>query len=174
MQSRKMMGLEIPGDERVPVPARDWRGMKLALWRSKAAWEMAECAAREIVERCKHVEGCPGAVVETEPCLPYRYEKSPQGVDETDEAYTKRPGALVQQGCPDREQRMSALTILNAARMFGPIDARRPADEPYYAPSREYFSEVLGDLGAAQAELEVLRGGVQQVTLPTPNEQEPT
>lgn len=146
-----MMGLEVPGDERVPVPTRDWRGMKLALWRSKAALEIAERAAREIIDRCAHAPGCLGREVETEPCLRDRHDLG---------------GTLISRGCPDREQRMSALVILNAVRMFGPINARRPADEPYYAPSREYFSEVLGELGAAQAELEVLRGVVQQVTIP--------
>jgi len=146
-----MMGLEVPGDERVPVPVRDWRGMKRALWRSKASWEIAEREAREIVKRCAHAVGCPAQKIESEPCVSDRYDFE---------------GVLISHGCPDREQRMSALVILNAARAYGPVDARRPADETYYAPSREYFSEVLGELGAAHAELEALRGGVQQVTLP--------
>jgi hypothetical protein len=61
---------------------------------------------------------------------------------------------------------MSALVILNAVRAFGAAKVRRPADEPYYAPSREYFSEVIADLAASQAELEFLRGGRLQVTIP--------
>ena len=62
---------------------------------------------------------------------------------------------------------MSALVILNAARQFAPVDARQLAKAPYYAPSREQFSEVLGELGAAQAELKALRGTV--VTMPVEN-----
>jgi hypothetical protein len=131
MDPKKMMGVEVPGDQRVPVPVRDWNAMKLALWRSKIALDIVAHAAAELVSRAAHMEGCPGKVVETEPCL----------ID-----------------CPDRELRMSALVILNAARQFAPIDARKPANAPYYAPSREYFSEVLATLAIAQAELEALRG----------------
>lgn len=139
-KTQKMMGFDTPGDQRVPVPVRDWNAMRLALWRSKVSWDIVVQAAAELVERCAHMEGCPGKSVETEPCL---------------------------QDCPDRELRMSALVILNAARQFAPADARKPADAPYYAPSREYFSEVLAELVVAQTELEVLRGSA--VTEPTAN-----
>jgi hypothetical protein len=131
MDPKKMMGFDVPGDQRVPVPARDWNAMKLALWRSKVALDIAAHAAAELVARSAHMEGCPGKEIETEPCLP---------------------------DCPDRELRMSALVILNAARQFAPVNARQPANAPYYAPSREYFSEVMAELAVAQAELEVLRG----------------
>jgi hypothetical protein len=132
MDQRKMMGFEAPGDQRVPVPVRDWNALKLALWRSRVAWDIAERAAKEIVDRCGHMEGCAGKIAETEPCLA---------------------------DCPDRELRMAALVILAAARQFAPTDARKPANAPYFAPSREYYSAVMAELAAAQAELEALRGG---------------
>lgn len=129
----RWMGYEVPGDQPVKVPARDWEATKLALWRSRVAWQIAQRAAAEMVERCRHAPDCAGALSETEPCVAT---------------------------CPDREQRMSALVILNAARQFAPVNARHPAEQPYYAPSREYFSEVIAELAAAQAELEALRGTV--------------
>jgi hypothetical protein len=144
MLPRKMMGFETPDDQRVMVPIRDLAGTRLALWRSKVAWDIAERVALEIIGRCKHTEGCPGATVETEPCL---------------------------STCVDRELRMDALVILNAARMFAPTDARQPATGPYLAPSREYFSAVVAELGAVQIENDALRakllalGGEE----PTPN-----
>lgn len=131
MESKKMMGFEVPGDQRVPVPVRDWNAMKLALWRSKVALDISARAAADLVARAAHMEGCPGKELETEPCLP---------------------------DCPDRELRMSALVVLSAARQFAPVNARPPANAPYYAPSREYFSEVMAELAVCQAELEVLRG----------------
>jgi hypothetical protein len=75
------------------------------------------------------MEGCAGKTSETSPCLP---------------------------DCPDRELRASALVILNAARQFAPLDARRQADGPYYAPSRESFSETMAELGACQFEIDAL------------------
>lgn len=128
---RKMMGFENPGDVQVRIRVREWDGAKLALWRSLYAWEIAATQAVEILQRCGHMEGCPGKTEETEPCL---------------------------KDCPDREIRMSALVILNAARQFAPIHAIRPADQPYYAPTREYFSEVYGLMLAGQTELASLRG----------------
>lgn len=132
MDPQKMMGFDTPGDQRVPVPVRDWNAMRLAIWRSKVAWDIVVREADDLVKRAAHMEGCPGKAAETEPCLA---------------------------DCPDRELRMSALVILNAARQFAPVSARKPADAPYFAPSREYFSEVMAELVAAKAELEVLRGG---------------
>ena len=127
---RVMMGFETAGDQRVPVPVRNWNAMKRALWRSRVGWEITMRAASGIVERCAHAEGCPGAKLEAEPCL---------------------------QDCPDREQRMDALVILNAARQHAPVDATAPAKEPYSAPSREYFSEVIAELAITQMRLEMLR-----------------
>jgi hypothetical protein len=126
---RKMMGLDVPADQKVAIPARTWSAVKLAMWRSRTGWEIALRAAVDMVQRCAHTEGCPGEANETEPCLP---------------------------SCPDREQRMSALVVLNAARMFAPVEARKPAGEAYSAPSREFFSEIVGELLALQAELEAL------------------
>ena len=131
MDPQKMMGFASPGDQKVSIPTRDWSAVKLALWRSRVAWEIAARAASEMVERCAHMTGCAGKDDEAEPCLP---------------------------DCPNRELRMSAQVILSAARQFAPVDARRPADGPYFAPSREYFSAVMAELAAAQAELEALRG----------------
>ena len=140
MDPQKMMGFEVPGDQRVPVPVRDWNAMKLALWRSKVALDISARAAADLVARAAHMEGCPGKELETEPCLP---------------------------DCPDREIRMSALVVLNAARQFTPPVASK-LNQPYTAPSREYFSGVVAELAACQAELETLRGTV--VTMPPSNE----
>lgn len=168
MQPNKMMGFETPGDQKIPVMVRDWNAMKLALWRSRTAWEIATREAAEILERCEHSGSCPAIEDETQSCRSDLYEKGPQAEGETDEVYAARAGVRVQQGCPDREVRMSALVVLNAARMFAPVDARRPANEPYMAPSREYFSEVIGELGVAQLEIEVLRAALREAGVPVP------
>lgn len=139
---RKMMGFDVPGDQKVTIQVRAWSAVKLALWRSRNGWEIALRAAVDIVQRCEHAEGCPGEANETEPCLP---------------------------ACRDREQRMSALVVLNAARMFAPVDVRKPANEPYSAPSREYFSEIIGELLAAQAELEASRAIIGGTIAPSQN-----
>lgn len=149
MNTSKMMGFESPGDQKVPISVRDWNALRLALWRSKVAWDIALRAATEIIDRCEHADGCTGVDIETDPCLP---------------------------NCHDRELRMSALVILNSARRFAPVDARRSANDPYFAPSREYFSEVVADLAASQAELaalhEVLRAaGVEAPSPPENTEQ---
>ena len=125
-----MMGFVTPGDQKVSVTVRDWDGMRRALWRSRHAWEIAMREATGLIARCAHMEGCPAKTDEKVPCLP---------------------------DCPDRELRMSALVILSAARQFAPLDARRQADGPYYAPSREGFSETMAELGACQVEIGVLR-----------------
>jgi hypothetical protein len=134
---KKMLGWESPDDKQVPIKVGVWNAQKLGLWRSKVGWDIAVRQAEDIVQRCRHANKCPSKTIETEPCLP---------------------------GCPDREIRMSALVILNAARQFAPVDAKRLASMPYYAPSREQFSEVLSELAATQAELEAVRGSV--VTAP--------
>lgn len=139
---RKMMGFDTPGDQKVSLPVRAWSAVKLALWRSRNGWEIAMRAANDIIGRCEHADECPGATIETEPCL---------------------------LGCPDREQRMSALVVLNAARMFAPADARKPANEQYSAPSREYFSEIIGELLATQAELEALHAVIGAPVTPPAN-----
>jgi hypothetical protein len=129
-QQRKMMGLDTPGDKVVSISVRDWDSMRLAVWRSRTAWDAVEKQAKALIGAAKHAEGCPGLAVETEPCLP---------------------------ACSDREQRLSALVILSAARQFAPVAAVRPANSMYIAPSRERYSEMLSELVAAQAELEELR-----------------
>lgn len=140
-QPHKLMGFEAPGDGKVPIPIRNWNAMKLALWRSRVGWEIVERQAIEILERCKHLDDCDGATTATEPCIASKFDKD---------------GTETSPGCPDRELRMSALVMLNAARMLMPADARKPANEPYLPPSREFFSEVIAELAVAQAELEVL------------------
>ena len=139
MSQRHMLGLD--PEPRVPVDTRVWFGQKLALWRSKYAWDIAVKQAAEIVQRCRHADPCAGATDEHEPCLA---------------------------ACPDREIRMSALVVLNAARDFAPPSASKLANQPYMAPSREYFSGVIAELAACQAELAVLRGTV--VTAPPTND----
>jgi len=79
-----------------------------------------------------------------------------------------RAPQLLTRGCPDRETRASALVILGAARMFAPIDARQLAREPYFAPSREFFSEVMSELAAAQAELETIYEALRTAGIPVP------
>jgi hypothetical protein len=144
MNTEKMMGFEIPGDQRVSVTVRDWNGMKLALWRAKVALAIAAKQAGEIVERCDHSDDCPGAESDLEPCLA---------------------------SCPDREQRMSALVVLNAALVFGPSSAHK-SEEPYFAPSREHYSDVLAELMATRASLDAaldrLRDAGIEEPQPTP------
>lgn len=133
---RQMMGFETPGDEKVPVTVRDWDAMRRAAWRTAKALEIIANNAAEALDRCQHTEGCPGAVSETEPCL---------------------SAVLTRPGCRDREARMSLLVILNAARQAAPVTvANRPNDE-YFAPSREYYSEVFSTLAAAEIEIGELR-----------------
>jgi len=126
--------------------------MKRAIWRSKSLAEITEREALLILGKCSHLEGCPGAQSETEPCFgAVRF-----GVEEPE------------LGCPDRELRMSALVILTAARQLAPVSARRPADEPYFAPSREYFSDVLATLASAQAENDAMRALLNSAGIPLP------
>lgn len=130
-----MMGLETPGDQKVPITVRDWDAIKRGLWRSKIALEIIERQAEVILGHCDHMALCPGAHDATEPCFA---------------------------GCVDREKRLSANVILNAARGLAPVDARKPADGPYFAPTRELYSETLSALAAAQAEIEILRAALQR------------
>lgn len=159
-EPRTMMGFATPGDSRVSITVRDWSALKLALWRSKTGWETVVRAALEIVDRCRHVDGCPGKDSELEPCVADRYESAEPDL----------PATLKESGCPDREQRMSALVVLGAARMFAPIDARRLSNEPHTAPSREYYSEILASFAAAMAELEALREKYEAGVSPPKNE----
>jgi hypothetical protein len=140
MENDRLLGLVTPGDQKVNVSMRDWDGTRRALWRSKVSWEIALKEANGILERCAHMEGCEAETDETASCL---------------------------RDCPDRELRMSALVILNSARQLAPIDARRPADGPYFAPSRERFSEVIAELAACQAELQALRGSTTSAPVTT-------
>jgi hypothetical protein len=140
-QQQHLMGRD--PEPKVQVDARTWTGTKLALWRSKVAWDIVARQAAEILGRCKHMTGCPAESVETEGCLP---------------------------DCPDREFRMSALVILNAARQSAPVSASKLAQQPYMPPSREFFSDVVAELAACQAELEAFRAAA---TLPPPPPQDP-
>lgn len=140
---RHMMGADTTGDQKIPIPVRDWNALRLAAWRNKVGWEITVREAAEMLARCRHTEGCPGIEIETDPCFG---------------------------SCPDREQRMSALVVLNAARMFGSIEAKKAADDRYFAPSREYFSEVLSSLAAAELELEVFRKNAAEAPKPAPND----
>jgi hypothetical protein len=141
-----LLGLETDADKKVTIPIRHWEAMRLALWRSRVSWEAVLPQARLILDQCGHVEGCPGITSESEPCGP---------------------------DCPDRERRLSVLVIMAAAKRFAPLDARRPADGIYIAPSRERFSEVMAELTAAQLELDVLRARGYTET-PPPQGEVPT
>jgi len=165
MNPSQMLGTEIPGDQKVSVPSRDWSALKLALWRSRGAWEIVVHAATEILGNCRHLRGCPGLEDETEPCPGPTITFNEEGGNSAQ---------VLGPACADRELRMNALVILNAARQFAPAVARRPADGAYYAPSREHFSEVLAALAAAQVEIERLRAALRAAGVeppaPTPNE----
>lgn len=145
--ARKMMGFDSPTDQKVAIRIRDWSALKLAMWRSKVGWEIVAREAAEIIRRCLHAPGCPGASDDAEPCL---------------------------KDCADREQRMSALVVLNATRLLAPFDARQPAREPYMAPSRELYAELVAELAATQAELDAFRAAADQAAAdrvqPPPNE----
>ena len=162
MEASKLMGFETPGDEKVPVSVRDWNAQKLALWRSRGLADLTIREALGILNRCGHKDGCPGAESETEPCFSTTYKKDDGSESE-----------VLIEGCPDREHRMSALVILNAARQLAPADARKPADQRYFAPSREYYSEVMAALGSSQIENEMLRGLLREADIPVP-QPEPT
>lgn len=136
MEATKMMGFENPGDQPVNVPYRHWDSTKRALWRSKLAWEIAQNQASFILQRCKHLPDCPGEDDKTKACEP---------------------------DCPDREFRASALVILGAAEQFLEIAGdRKPANGPYYAPSREHHSAVIAELVALQAENEWLLAALRE------------
>ena len=156
MDAAQLMGYETPDDKKVPVSVRDWNAQKLALWRSKGLAGLAIREALEILSRCKHRDGCPGVESEAEPCFSAAFKKDDDSESE-----------LLTVGCPDREQRMSALVILNAARQLAPADARKPA-QPYFAPSREYYSEVMAALGVSQIENEMLRALLREADIPVP------
>jgi hypothetical protein len=144
MHPAKMMGF-VDDKKKVSVDERWWAAAKLALWRQKVAWTIVQRQAESILAGCRHEAGCEGQTNESASCRP---------------------------GCPDLEARLSALVIVNAARQFSPIDARKLAEAPYTAPSREYFSEVVAELVACQAELEALKAPPQS-TLPAPAESLP-
>lgn len=166
---QKMMGREVPGDQRVTITIRDWNAMKRAVWLSRQGWEIAARQAQELIDGCRHAEGCPGAEDDEAPCsgTPAYFES------ESAEEGKVNVGLTVQaDACPDRELRMSALVILNAAKQFAPIDARKPAEAPYFAPSREYYSALLAELAIAQAQIEELRNDGKE--LPPPNLKEAT
>lgn len=156
MDAAKLMGFETPDDKKIPVSVRDWNAQKLALWRSRGLAGIVTHEAMEILSRCEHRDGCPGAESETEPCFSSTYKKDDDSASE-----------VLIEGCPDREQRISALVILNAARQLAPADARKPA-QPYFAPSREYYSEVMATLGSSQIENEMLRGLLREADIPVP------
>jgi len=142
MDPKKMMGFQLPGDEKVSITARDWDAMKRAIWRSKIGWEIVTREVTTLLSRFAHMEGCPAVSNEIGTCLP---------------------------DCPDREFRLSALVILNVARQHGPTIVRKPAEGAYFAPSREHYSEMLAQFAAAQAELEAIKAQPAH-TLPAPND----
>lgn len=71
---------------------------------------------------------------------------------------------------------MSALVVLNAVRTGMPGDATKPAEGMYFAPSREYFSEVIADLETTKAENVALRELLNRLgaVAPSPGEVELT
>src|SRR5579871_3972974 len=139
MDPLKQQGYTTESDKKVAVAVRDWNAMKLAVWRSKHAWDIVAREAQALVDRAAHMEGCPAKdEKETATCLP---------------------------DCPDRELRLSALVILGASRQFAPVQATRIAAAPFVSPSRERYSEVIAELGACQAQLAAI---AQTTPLPEP------
>ena len=161
---QKMLGFETPGDKKVAVRVRDWTALKLALWRSKRAWDIVIARATEIIDRCEHTEDCPALENETGPCSPDFYS-SPE---KDEEGNVLVPGVITLSGCPDRETRMDARVILNAAKEFAPVNAVARANEPFVAPSREYFSEVMTELVTTQLENEALRKALAEAGIEVP------
>ena len=155
MNNREMMGFETPGDKKVPVTVRDWQAMRRAIWRSAKGWEIVANTAQAVIDGCDHAEGCPGLESDEAECLKDRYAASLDG-----------PAVLVTAGCRDRELRASALVMLTAALQHAPRDVNKPTDE-YFAPSREYFSEILSSLHAAQLEIEDLRARLTRDAQPS-------
>ena len=91
---KKMMGLKVPGDESVSVPSRHWFAMKLALWRSKAALDIAQRAAKRydvliLDELFKHVDRDGGEAI-AEMLTKLRHEKSSVFVIEHDAEFQSR------------------------------------------------------------------------------------
>ncbi len=176
---RKMMGMVTGADQKVPVTVRDWNAMKLAMWRCKIALGIIERAAAELVPQCRHIEGCPGAEDNSEPCIADTYEtvtdikpdlpafNPAAGADYVDNRtdLSVRSSTLVSSGCPDRELRMSLLVILGASRQLAPVNARAPSGEMYMAPSRERYGEVMAELGAAQLQNEVFREELKKLAI---------
>jgi hypothetical protein len=166
-QDARLQGFD--PDPRVTVDKRVWFGAKLALWRSKYFWDATFKQAAEIVARCQHMAGCP-AETEPETFRAALLQAAKRQVN--DDAQPLRL-ALPEEiepcldDCPDREFRLSALVILNAARLFAPPSAARLAEQPYMMPSREWVAEIVAELAACQAELEVLRADA--TTIPPPS-----
>lgn len=129
MTTRESLAGRAP-EKKVPVDVRVWNGGKLALWRCKYALDIAAKQAEEILRRCRHAPGCPGREDPDAPC----------GGD-----------------CPDREVRMSAAVIWAAATQLAPPSASKLSEGTYLPPSREYFSLVVAEMLACQAEAERLR-----------------
>jgi len=167
MDPKKMLGFETEADKRVPIRAGDFLAMKLALWRSRVSWEIVMQRAQEILDTCEHLDGCPGASDDAKACIPDVHDaKCPSIADPSADCLPE-----CKHGCRDREIRLSALVMLAAARQFAPLDAKKLADAPYFAPSREHYAAVLGELAQAQAELAAIRGAA--VTVPPVKEETP-
>lgn len=172
---KKLLGEETDSDKKVSVRLGDWNAMKLHAYNSKTKWETVALEAERLLEGCAHLDGCPAADNEAVACLGLREMKrafAQIGVNATEEdgvvpAVLPAVGFAPQAaelGCPDREKRISILVILNCAREFAAIDARRPAEGRYFAPSREYFSKMIAELGATQIEVDELRA---KLSVPT-------
>lgn len=176
MDPKQVMGFETPDDKKMPVRLGDWNAMKRAMWRSKMGWERVAEEAEKILADCKHADGCPALHDETASCLGGGIDLSSIPVTVDAVAATDEPAPLRMAGkvdtrpnaCPDREKRLSALVILNAARQFAEIDARQPAEGHYFAPSREHYSAVMSELGATQIALDELRAQLAVTTKGTP------
>src|ERR1700678_1300053 len=104
MDKHQQHMLGLTPEPRTTIDNRIWSGAKLALWRSKYAWDLTVRQAAEIIQRCRHADDCAGKSDERESCL---------------------------ETCPDREIRLSALVVLNAARAFAPPSASKLAQQPY-------------------------------------------
>lgn len=130
VSQEKMQGF---GPEtKVTIDSRHWDALKRTVWRMQTSWRFVEGAAAAILSRCRHAEGCPGALNMTEPCL---------------------------RECPDRETRMDALVICSNASGFALTPVGQSHATSYTPPTREHYDLIVAAAVTAEEELDVLRNG---------------
>ena len=115
------------GDGNVTIPERSWHAMRRIVARMMISWTHVGREAEQILEGCKHADGCEAARDRAMPC---RAE------------------------CPDRERWLSALVCLANAEQFSgqvAVPKRAATGGSYIPPTREYFDRVVAELEALRA-----------------------